>query len=384
MVYLDFNASTPLSPDVARVMSSVATEALNPGSVQHKSGLHAQSIVENARGSIANTLNVSPQEVIFTSGASEGIAIAILGVLAKIPHSRRGIIVSATEHKAVLQAASTAQALFSARVFILDVDENGILDFEQLESQLASGMYGLVAVMRSNNETGVIQDTELVSKVTHGHDALFFCDVTQSIGKEDVSAVFSQADFAVLSAHKFYGPKGSGALYASRSAQQMMQPVLGGGGQERGLRGGTPNVSGIVGLQEALNLAVGNLIGARNHFRLLSSVFRLGLRESDIDFVEVGSRVTRLENTINLSIFRIEADALMANMPQIEVSNGSACNSAVVEPSHVLLAHGLTTEEANQCVRVSFGKDTSIVDVQLAVTEIAKAVARIRQIESAV
>jgi cysteine desulfurase len=340
--------------------------------------------MENARDSIAEILNVSPQEVIFTSGASEGIAIAILGVLAKLPPERRGIILSATEHKAVLQAAATAQELFSARMFVLDVDENGILDFQQLESQLASGMYGLVAVMRSNNETGVIQDTELVSKVTRLHNALFFCDVTQSIGKEDVGVVFRQSDIAVFTAHKFYGPKGSGALYATRSAQQLMQPMLGGGGQERGLRGGTPNVPGIVGLNEALSLAMDNLSHARNHFRLLGRAFRLGLRESGIDFVEVGSGATRLENTINLRMFDVEADALMANMPQVEVATGSACNSAVVEPSHVLLAHGLSTEEANQCVRVSFGKDTSIEEVHFAVAGIVSAVARIRQIELAV
>jgi cysteine desulfurase len=160
--------------------------------------------------------------------------------------------------------------------------------------------------------------------------------------------------------------------------------VLGGGGQERGLRGGTPNVPGIVGLHKALTLATEDLNDTRNHFRLLGSAFRLGLRDFGIDFVEIGLGVTRLENTINLRIVGVEADALMANMPQVEVSTGSACNSAVVEPSHVLLAHGLSTDEANQCIRVSFGKDTSIEDVHFAVTEIVNAVARIQQIELAV
>lgn len=381
MVYLDFNASTPLSVEVAQVMSTVAQETLNPGSIQHRSGLRSQAFMEDARTSVAKLLKVLPQEVIFTSGATEGITIAILGVMAKLPKDRRGIIVSATEHKAVIQAAVTSQELFGAKLLILDVDQNGILNFNQLESALASGLYGLVAVMRSNNETGVIQDTDLVSQLAHRHDALFFCDVTQSIGKEDVTSVFSHCDSAVFTAHKFYGPKGSGALFASRSVQRMMQPLFGGGGQERGLRGGTPNVPGIVGLCEALRLAMGCLREARDNFRLLSKALTLGLSELGVDFIEIGSGVTRLENTINLRIFGVEADALMANMPQIEVSTGSACNSAVVEPSHVLLAHGLSTGEANQCVRISFGKDTSIEEVQLAVTEIARAVARIRQIE---
>lgn len=365
-------------------MTSVEKVALNPGSIQHKSGQKSQALMESARNSMSDLLGVSPQELIFTSGASEGAAIAILGVLAKLPPERRGIILSATEHKAIIQSAETARMLFDARVSALEVDPSGRVNFEQLETLLSTGTYGLVAVMRSNNETGVIQDTELVSRLSHRHGAMFFCDVTQSIGKEDVSEVFSEADFAVFTAHKFYGPKGSGALYARRALQGMMLPIMGGGGQERGFRGGTPNVSGIAGMQEALRLATEDLLRSTDNFKFLSNALRSGLSESGVDFVEIGSGAKRLENTINLRVVGVEADALMANMPDVEISTGSACNSAVVEPSHVLLAHGLSVEEANQCIRISFGKSTLIEDIHFAVEEIAKAVSRIRQIELAV
>lgn len=384
MVYLDFNASTPLSAEVAQAMSDVEQVALNPGSIQHKSGQMSQALLENARKSVSDLLGFSQQELIFTSGASEGTAITILGVLAKLPLERRGIILSSTEHKAVIHAAETARKLFNARVVFVDVDESGILNFEELESLLASGKYGIVAVMHSNNETGVIQDTEHVSQLAHKHGAVFFCDVTQSIGKEDLGQVFSHSDFAVFSAHKFYGPKGSGALYATRNTQKMMQPLMVGGGQERGLRGGTPNVAGIVGLRQALNLAMSNLEVSKDRFRLLANTFRSGLSESLVEFIEIGSGASRLENTMNLRVLGVDADILMSNMPDVEISTGSACNSAVVEPSHVLLAHGLSAEEASQCIRVSFGTNTSVDEVNFAVKEIAIAVAHIRQNELAV
>ena len=365
-------------------MARVEKVALNPGSIQHKSGQKSKTLMENARNNISDLLEISPQEVIFTSGASEGAAITILGVLAKLPQKQRGIIVSATEHKAIIQAAETARILFNARVSVLEVDQCGIVNYQQLESLLATGTYGLVSVMRSNNETGVIQDTEIVSQLTKKYGALFFCDITQSIGKEDASKVFREADFAVFTAHKFYGPKGSGLLYVARPVQGMIQPILGGGGQERGFRGGTPNVAGIVGMHEALRIAICEVNNSRDNFRFLNNSFRSGLVKIGVDFVEIGSGADRLENTINLRVVGIDAEALMANMPDVEISTGSACNSAVVEPSHVLLAHGLSAEEANQCVRISFGTSTVIQDIDFAVENISMAVARIRQIELAV
>lgn len=381
MVYLDFNASTPLDESVLAAMNDADRLSLNPGSVQHKSGTVTKQLLDDARSSVALELGVTAQEVIFTSGSSEGIAIGILGLVAGLPKSRRGVVIGATEHKAVLQAVETARNLFDCRVHVLSVSKSGLVDHNELRSVLAGQEFGLVAIMRSNNETGVINDTQELAQLAHEQGAIFFCDITQSVGKEDIASVFKYSDLVVFTAHKFYGPKGAGILFASRDMQRQLVPIFGGGGQERGLRGGTPNTAAAVGLAHALRLANASQDFVASHYEQLTSVFLHELKAAGISFEIIGNNARRLPNTLNLRLLGFDAEILMANMPTIEVSTGSACNSAVVEPSHVLLAHGLTTYEASECIRFSFGKQTTMSEIQYTVSELARAMARIRQIE---
>jgi len=374
MVYLDYNASTPLDPRVSAVVAQANETAVNPGSIQHSSGQSTRQVLQSARESLADLFTFGDQEVIFTAGASESIFIGVLGVLAELPTHRRGIVLGATEHKATIEAAHTAQRLCGAKVAVLPVDREGLIDTQALRNLLSTGSFGLVAVMHANNETGVIQDVAALAAVAHEFGALFLCDATQSIGKVELPDFSAFADLVAFSGHKFFGPKGSGVLLATRDAQKAMTPLLAGGGQERGLRGGTPNTPAAAGLAAAAEFAFAELEQNLTRAGALTSALRSGLRGRGLVMEEVGAHAPRLSNTVNIRIVGIDAEALMAQMPHIEISTGSACNSAVVEPSHVLLAHGLSHTEAGECVRISHGKWTTDEDIDGAIESIDRAV----------
>lgn len=376
MIYADFNASTPLDGEVESVMRNAENFFANPSSSQHRSGYRAQQIVEEARDSIAESLKVNPQEVIFTSGATEAALLAVWGI--GLALKRKGILAISTEHKAVLNACESLVKISPRDFQRLPVSSGGGIDLNNLESRFTSET-GLLTAMAVNNESGRIQDMATIGKLCRENNVRLVSDVTQAIGKIDISNFREFVDAYFMSGHKIYGPKGSGVLVVSREIQKMMFPVLIGGGQERGLRGGTSNTAAIAGLAVAVRKATEELVEANLQMIQLRQSFLEALSSSAIEFDHLVPLESATPNTVAVRLKGLDAEALMAAAPNIEVSTGSACDHANPEPSHVYLAHGLTPNEAREVIRFSFGKPTTISDVVALVTELNGAVAYLRQ-----
>jgi cysteine desulfurase len=378
MVYLDYNATTPLDPRVKEWVTGVLDRAYgNASSVQHRTGQEAAELVEEARERVAALVKVAPRSVVFTSGASEAATLAILGAVLGRRHSAPSIVVGATEHKAVLAAADMAAQLSGGEIRRVPVLPDGRIDIDRLHA-LVDKSTVLVAVMAANNETGVLSPVREVAEVCKSAGALFFCDVTQAAAKTDVDLDAWGVDLAVLSSHKIYGPKGAGALVAPRDVQRSLEPVFAGGGQEHGLRGGTHDTPAISGFGLAAHIALKELDRDIAHCRQLIDRLMTDLHAM-LPGVELTSgQAPRLGNTANLRFTGADAEAVMASMPDVEVSSGSACQSAVPAPSHVLLAMGYDTTSAAECVRFSVGRPTREEEVAFAVRRVAGAVTRVR------
>lgn len=382
MTYLDYNASTPVDPRVLEAMVDALTRLPgNPSSIQHRPGQEAAEAIEQARERVGELMDASPSEVVFTSGASEALTLATLGVVLGSP-SRPNILVAATEHKATIAAAELASRLSGGEVGVVPVTSSGVVDLDALGDLLGPDV-GLVSVMHANNETGVVNPVSEVARLAHEHGALFLCDVTQSVSKVPVSMAGLGADIAAFSSHKLYGPKGAGALVASRHVQKALVPIFPGGGQERGLRGGTQDTASIVGFGVACALASAEQEGDSAHMSSLMGTFLASLDATAADAVVVGAAHGRIPNTVNLRFVGADAEAVMASMPNIAVSTGSACEAASPTVSHVLLAMGLSRAEASECIRVSLGRPTTVDDVLQAAVAMGRAVQRVRAMTAA-
>lgn len=378
VVYLDYNASTPVDPRVTPAMFAAVDQFGNPSSLQHHSGQTAAEIVEEARSRVAALVGRPAQDVILTSGASEGAAIGLMGAMLGAK-GRPNVVVAATEHKAILAAAELGARLTSGEVRVARVERSGVVDLDHL-SDLADDSVSVVAVMAANNETGVLGPLVEISKIAQAAGALRFVDITQSAGKASISAIQGEADLMVCSSHKMYGPKGAGALIASRHVQRAMVPLLPGGGQERGLRGGTQNTTAIAGFGLAAELSEKEYATDANRLRRQSEHLLAGLTQR-IDGVEVNSGTAqRLCNTLNLRFVGADSQAVMTSMPSVEVSAGSACQSATPTQSHVLLAMGMSSEAASESLRISLGRPTKSEEISMVIDEIASAVTRVRRL----
>lgn len=380
MPYLDCNASTPLDPRVLEVMHPVLTGVYANPSSAHRAGQKSAESVERARAQLAGLIHSDRRDILFTSGATEAAALAILGIAWGAPTGRQRIIVSATEHKAVLEAAATAGELAHVTVETAPVKPNGQVDLDWLKYRLKDDVL-LVAVMAANNETGVLNPVSDVAVLAKQVGALTLVDITQAVGRIAVDLHGMGIDLAVLSAHKMYGPKGVGALIASRSAQRLIRPVLHGGGQERGLRGGTLNVPGIVGFGEAAAIAGSQLHADAALTAALSDQMWRSLQ--GLAGVErVGETAPRLPNTLSVRFVGADADAIISGMPDVAVSSGSACQSGVPAPSHVLLAMGMDHRSASECIRFSFGRFTTNQEIKEAVAAVIREVTRVRSLSA--
>src|SRR6266542_5520354 len=378
MVYLDYNATTPLDARVREAVVGVLDRVYgNASSVQHGTGQEAAELVEEARDRVASLVKATPPSVVFTSGASEAATLAILGAALARANSRSALVVGATEHKAILAAAEMAARLTSGEVRIAPVLPHGQIDLDQLVG-LVDETTALVAVMAANNETGVLAPVQEVAGICRSAGTLFFCDVTQAAGKTEVDLDAWGVDLAVRSSHKIYGPKGAGALVAPRHVQTSLVPIFGGGGQEHGLRGGTHNTSAIAGFGFAAQVAAKDLGDdvAHNGQLIDRLVSQVGARLSGVELI--ASRAARLTNTANVRFVGADAEAVMASMPDVEVSSGSACQSAVPAPSHVLRAMGYDTAAASECLRFSVGRPTTEDEIVFAVDRVVRAVSRVR------
>lgn len=380
MVYLDYNASTPVDQRVMPAVVAATEEYGNPASTQHQSGQAAAELVEEARARVAGLVRRPPRDVIFTSGASEAAVIGLVGSMLGTP-TRPNVVVGATEHKAILAAAELGANLTKGEVRVVDVDRSGLIDLTLL-NDLVDDSVAVVAVMAANNETGVIAPTQQVGELAKGAGALHFVDVTQLAGKGAIAEIEGRADLLICSSHKIYGPKGAGALVASRHVQKQIAPIFKGGGQERGLRGGTHNTPAIAGFGLAAELAQKEHTSDAARLGELAKSLLASL-SSQLDGITLNSRgAQRLSNTLNIRFAGADADAVMASMPNVLVSTGSACQAAVTTHSHVLLAMGLSVNEAAESLRISLGRPTTSEEIATAAEQIVRAVNRVRELTS--
>lgn len=378
MVYLDYNASTPVDQRILPALVEAFDAYGNPASLHHAIGQASADLVEQSRGRVADLVGCLPQEVLLTSGATEAAVLGLLGVILGAP-GRPNVVVSPTEHKAVLAAVELGARLTGGEVRVVRVDRDGAVDLDDL-ARLVDDAVGVVAVMAANNETGVIAPAEAIAEISKQAGALYFADVTQLVGKGPLDGVSAMADLMVFSSHKIYGPKGAGALVASRLVQKSIVPIASGGGQERGLRGGTQNTPAIVGFGLAAELAMKEQASDTARIQGLADVLITGLQRELPDICVNGGDADRLPNTLNLRFVGADAEAVMASMPDVCVSAGSACNSAVPSPSHVLLAMGMSGTEASESLRISLGRPTTRDEVDVAIASISAAVSRVREL----
>lgn len=356
---MDHNATTPVDAAVLESMLPYFTVYFgNAASRSHAAGWQAAAAVEKAREQVAAVMGSGKEEIIFTSGSTEGCNLAIKGVFEKYSAKGNHIIAAATEHKAVLDVCAALEKK-GAQITLLPVSPEGLIDPRDVQGALTPATI-LVCVMLANNETGVIQPIADIARITHEAKALLFCDATQAVGKMSVDVNELGADLLCLSAHKFYGPKGVGALFVRRKNPRVsLEPQQHGGGHEKGLRSGTLNVPGIVGLGEACELAAKEMWDMNTRVSALRSALEHQLL--DIPGVRInGSTRHRLYNTSNICFSGIPATSLIPKIGhRICVSSGSACTSASTYPSHVLKAMGLSDEDVYSSIRFSLGKSTT-------------------------
>ncbi len=377
-IYLDNQATTPCDPRVVAAMLPYFSEAFgNPHSVEHALGREAEAAVARARAEVAALIGATPREIVFTSGATESNNLAIKGAArfaARMENPRRRLITLATEHKCVLQATADLAEEGFEPVF-LPVRPDGRLDPEALRMALATPTL-LVSVMAANNETGVLQDITALAALAHQAGALFHTDAAQAVGKIPIDVAAQGIDLLSISGHKLYGPKGVGALYVRHRPRVRLAPLISGGGQERGLRSGTLPAPLIVGFGAACRLAGAEM--AAEAERLAGLRERLLARLGDaIPGISVnGSREHRLAGNLNLAFPAARAETLLADLPDLCLSTGSACSSAAVEPSYVLGAMGVPAEVAARSLRIGIGRFTSAAEIDLAAAMLIAAHAR--------
>ncbi|GAA4408448.1 IscS subfamily cysteine desulfurase [Nibrella viscosa] len=372
--YFDYNATTPVDPAVLEVMLPYFSMHFgNAASRTHVFGSKAEEAVSTARKQLARLLDADPKDVVFTSGATESINLALKGVWEANRHRGNHLITVSTEHKAVLDTCEHLAHL-GAEITYLTPDSEGLIRAEQVEAAIRPDTL-LVSVMVANNETGVLQPIQAIGAVAHKQGVLFHTDATQAVGKIPLSWAGSPIDLLSLSGHKFYGPKGIGALLARKSVALTAQQD--GGRHERGRRSGTLNVPGIVGLGEAARLAQNLLPTEKDRIAALRNKLEAGILGQIPQATVNGSRQYRLPNTTNITFAGVDGELLLLSLNEIAVSNGSACTSATTLPSHVLKAMGLSDDLAYSSVRFSLGRFTSEEDVNTAIRHVVTVVNRL-------
>ena len=368
-IYLDYNATTPLDPRVLEVMLPYFTEKFgNPASRSHAFGWVADEGIKMAREQVAAFLNANAAEIVFTSGATESINLAIKGVFQKYASKGKHIITVSTEHRAVLDTCAALEKQ-GAEISVLPVEKDGSLDLNLLQKTIRTDTI-LVAIMYANNETGLIHPVEEIAKIIHEANSIFLCDGTQAVGKIRVDMQESGIDLFCFSAHKMYGPKGVGALYIrNKNPRVVLNAQLNGGSQENGRRAGTLNVPSIVGFGKACELAALDQWDFAARVSKLRTRLEHLLTEIENVFIN-GSIKNRLPNVTNIAFSGKKAEDLMIQMKNIAVSSVSACSSASSEPSHVLKAMGMSDEMAYASIRFSLGKFTTDEEIDYTIETI--------------
>src|SRR5712692_2247830 len=362
-VYMDYHATTPVDPRVVDAMLPFLTEKFgNPASRQHAFGWIAEEAVNSARSSVAKVLHAEPKEIIFTSGATESNNLAIKGVAEAYAQKGKHIITCSTEHKSVLDVCKNL-AKRGFEVTLLSTDEFGVIDLDQFSKAIKETTI-LVSVMVANNEVGTIQNVTEIGRICKDRGVLFHTDATQAIGKIPIDVQAMNIDLLSLSGHKFYAPKGIGALFIrSKNPHVRLVQQIDGGGHERGLRSGTLNVPSIVGIARALELCIDSIEEETAGIRALRDRLQETLFKELEDVYLNGHPAKRLFNNLNMSFLYVEDNALMMGMKNIAVSSGSACSSAEPMPSHVLKALHIGKERETSAIRFGLGRWTTREEV---------------------
>ena len=378
-IYLDYNATTPVDPRVVDAMVPYFTESYgNAASRNHSFGWQVEKVVDGARELIGKLIGAGGKEIVFTSGATESNNLAILGVAEFYKKKGKHIISSPIEHKAVIDPCHALEQK-GYEITFLDVDKHGCIDLKQLENSIREDTI-LVSLMAGNNEIGTLNPIKEIGQITRNKGVLFHTDATQGVGKIPINVEEMNIDLLSMTAHKFYGPKGIGALYVRRKKPRVrLSPIMFGGGHERGMRSGTLNVPGIVGFAKALELSVEEM--ASEAERLTGLRQRLLDRlNSELDYIFLNGHPTeRLPNNLNISFGYVEGESLMMGVNELAVSSGSACTSASLEPSYVLRALGVGDDLAHSSIRFGMGRFTTVEEIDYTAQKTIEAVKRLRE-----
>ena len=376
MIYLDHHATTPVDARVLEAMLPYFSEKFgNAASRQHRFGWDASDAVERGRKQVAALIGAGSKDVIFTGGATEANNLALKGAAQARRGERDHLVTVATEHKAVLDPM-TRLAHDGWQVTVLPVAASGLIDLDALDRAITERT-ALVSVMAANNEIGVLQPIQQASALAHAKGAWFHTDAVQAAGRVPFDVEALDVDFASLSAHKVYGPKGVGALYVRRRSRSVgMVPQIDGGGHERGLRSGTLNVPGIVGFGRAAEIARAEMAGEARRIAALRDRLLDGLKAKTDGVTVNGSMTDRLPGNLNVNFDGIDGEALLVSLDDVAVSSGAACTQA--EPSHVLLALGLTKELALASLRFGVGRHTTAAEIDYAASKVSAVVERLR------
>lgn len=375
-IYLDYNATTPVDPRVMEVMLPYFSDKFgNPSSGLHVYGWETEEAVDTAREQIAESIGARSNEIYFTSGATEAINLAIMGVTEKYKENGNHIITCTTEHKAVLDTCSHLEKQ-GFEITQLEVNKDGAINPEDLQNAISKKTI-LVCLMHANNETGVIHPIKELAEIVKNRDVLFMTDATQSIGKIPFDVENMGIDLVAFSSHKLYGPKGAGALYVRNRPKVNISPYLFGGGQERGLRPGTLNVPGIVGFGKAVELCIQDMHADNHRLSKLRDTIEQEL--SILAGAQINGRNSiRLPHMTNLSFRQVDETKLIPSLKPLAVSRGSSCSSTNIKPSHVLKNMGMPDQLALSSIRIGLGRPTTEEEVRIAIDSIKATVEQLR------
>jgi cysteine desulfurase len=378
-IYMDNNATTPVDPQVLEAMLPYFCEEFgNAASRNHSFGWRAEEAVGKAREQVARLIRAKPREIIFTSGATESDNLALKGVAEMYQEKGDHIIAQVTEHKAVLDSAKRLERQ-GFEVTYLPVDREGLVDPDDVRRALRETTI-LISIMAANNEIGVLQPLEEIGRIAKERGVLFHSDAAQAAGKVPVDVEAWGVDLVSLSAHKMYGPKGVGALYVrGRDPRVRLSPMMDGGGHERGMRSGTLDVPGIVGFGAACELAYQEMEQEAERIRALRDRLQSGILSHIEEVYLNGHPNRRLPGTCNLSFAYVEGESLLMGLSDIALSSGSACTSAILEPSHVLRALGVGEELAHSSIRFSLGRFNTEEEVDYVIKRVKETVERLRE-----
>jgi cysteine desulfurase len=379
-IYMDYHATTPVDPRVLQAMLPYFTEKFgNAASRNHSFGWEGEQAVEKARQQIAGLIGASPKEIIFTSGATESNNLAIKGVAEMYAEKGDHIITAVTEHKAVLDTCKNLRK-HGRQVTFLRVGKDGLVDLDELRAAITPRTI-LISIMHANNEIGVLQPIREIGRIAKEHGVLFHTDATQAAGKVPIDVSEDNVDLLSISAHKMYGPKGIGALYVRRKNPRVqLTAQMDGGGHERGMRSGTLNVTGIVGLGEACAICREEMAAESERLRGLRDRLQTTLEAGLSEVYVNGSMEHRLTNNLNMSFAYVEGESLLMGIKDVAVSSGSACTSATLEPSYVLKALGVGDELAHTSIRFGLGRFNTEEEVDYVAARIVETVDKLREL----